>query len=503
MKVLLDTNIVIHRETNIPLHQGIGHLFRWIDNLNYKKCVHQVTVDEINKLKNEEKLKGFSIKLQSYNVLPTTAPLNHSVDAISRKYDVTDKDVNDTKLLNEVYCGRVDFLITEDRKIHKKASELGVEDRVFTIDAFLEKVTSEHPQLADYKVLSVRREYFGNINIQDEFFESFIEDYKGFEKWFNRKANEPAYVCRLGNKIVAFLYVKFENGNEPYADIKPTFPKKRRLKVGSFKVALNGYKIGERLLKIIFDNAVRFSVDEIYVTIFPKRIEQERLVSLLEDFGFKYYGIKVSESGEEKVYVRDFSKIALTNKPKITYPFMSNKASKYLVSIKPEYHTDLLPDSILRTESPEDFVENEPFRNAISKVFVSRSLERTLKAGDIIVFYRTGGYYESVISTLGIVEEVIISVKDQQHFVSLCRKRSVFSDDELIEWWNAQPTNRPFIVNFLYTYSFPKRINLKRLIELGVIRDIESAPRGFKQISDDAFRTILSETKSNESLIVD
>ncbi len=59
MKALLDTNIVIHRETSIPLHKGIGHLFRWIDNLNYMKCIHQVTVDEINKLKNEEKLRIF------------------------------------------------------------------------------------------------------------------------------------------------------------------------------------------------------------------------------------------------------------------------------------------------------------------------------------------------------------------------------------------------------------------------------------------------------------
>jgi predicted nucleic acid-binding protein len=503
MKVLLDTNIVIHRETNIPLHRGIGHLFRWIDNLNYKKCIHQVTVDEINKLKNEEKLKGFSIKLQSYNVLPTTAPLNPLVQAISKKHDVTDKDVNDTKLLNEVYCGRVDFLITEDRKIHLKATELGIEDRVFTIDAFLEKVTSENPQLTDYKVLSVRKEYFGNIDLREKFFETFKEDYKGFEEWFNRKSDEIAYVCRSGHKVVAFLYLKFEDENEPYPDIQPTFPRKRRLKVGSFKVALNGYKLGERLLRIIFDNALRFAVEEIYLTIFPKRIEQERLVGLLEDFGFKYHGIKTSESGEEQVYVRDFSRSVSINEPKTTYPYMSNRATKYLVSIKPEYHTSLLPDSILRTESPENFVENEPFRNAISKVFISRSFERSLKPGDIVVLYRTGGYYESVVTTLGIVENVITSVEDEQHFVSLCRKRSVFSDDELIKWWNAQAQNRPFIINFLYAYSFPKRINLKRLIELGIVHDIESAPRGFKQISDDAFKTILLETKSDESLIVD
>jgi len=503
MKVLLDTNIVIHRETSIPLHKGIGHLFRWIDNLNYKKCIHQVTLDEINKLRDEERLKGFSIKLHSYNILPTTAPLNPSVDAISKKYDVSDKDANDTKLLNEVYCGRVDFLITEDRKIHKKASELGIDDRVFTIDAFLEKVTSENPKLTDYKVLSVRKEYFGNIDLQDEFFETFKEDYKGYEKWFNRKSDEPAYVCRSGDKIVAFLYLKIEDENEPYPDIKPTFSKKKRLKIGSFKVVLNGYKLGERLLRIVFDNALRFSVDEIYVTVFPKRIEQTRLIALLEDSGFKLHGIKVSESGEEQVYVRDFSRSVSINRPKTTYPYMSNETNKYLVSIRPEYHTNLLPDSILRTESPEDFVENEPFRNAISKVFISRSFERGLKTGDIVVFYRTGGYYESVITTLGIVENVITSIKDEQHFISLCRKRSVFSDHELIEWWNAQPNNRPFIVNFLYTYSFPKRINLKRLIELGVIRDIQSAPRGFEKISDDSFKTILRETKSDESIVVD
>ena len=106
-------------------------------------------------------------------------------------------------------------------------------------------------------------------------------------------------------------------------------------------------------------------------------------------------------------------------------------------------------------------------------------------------------------TTLGIVEEVITSIKNEQHFINLSRKRSVLSDDELIEWWNAQPNNRPFIVNFLYAYSFPKRINLKRLIELGIIRDIESAPRGFERISDESFRRILSETKSNESLVVD
>ncbi|MCH5689826.1 hypothetical protein LWM68_39730 [Niabella sp. W65] len=53
-----------------------------------------------------------------------------------------------------------------------------------------------------------------------------------------------------------------------------------------------GYKLGERFLKIIFDNAIANMVDEIYVTIFDKRDEQIRLIALLEEWGFKYWGRK-------------------------------------------------------------------------------------------------------------------------------------------------------------------------------------------------------------------
>ena len=36
MKILLDTNIVIHRETIDPKNKDIGKLFWWIDKLGYK-----------------------------------------------------------------------------------------------------------------------------------------------------------------------------------------------------------------------------------------------------------------------------------------------------------------------------------------------------------------------------------------------------------------------------------------------------------------------------------
>jgi hypothetical protein len=203
------------------------------------------------------------------------------------------------------------------------------------------------------------------------------------------------------------------------------------------------------------------------------------------------------------VYVRDFSPKASATSPRITFPFVSKHARKFIVPIRPEYHTNLFPDSILRTESPLEFVENEPYRNAISKVYVSRSLNRDLKTGDLIVFYRTGGYFASVVTTLGIVESVNTSIRDYQAFISLCRKRSVFSDEELREQWDApSSTGKPFIVNFLYAYSFPRRINMKRLIELGIIKDIRSAPRGFEEIPDESFDKIVRETETDERIVV-
>src|SRR5690606_41146356 len=67
------------------------------------------------------------------------------------------------------------------------------------------------------------------------------------------------------------------------------FKPKKRLKVGTFKVISNGVRLGERFMKIIFDNALARKVDEIYVTIFEKRDEQQRLIALLEEWGFQKY----------------------------------------------------------------------------------------------------------------------------------------------------------------------------------------------------------------------
>ena len=504
MKALLDTNIIIHRETNKIFNRDIGILFKWLDKGKYTKCIHPVTIAEITKNSNKDTVDTLSVKLESYVSLKAVAPLSPLVKTISDKNDINANDINDTQLLNEVFCDRVDILITEDKKIHKKAELLNISDRVFNIDSFLEKVVSENPELVNYTVLSVTKKLFGEINLADTFFDSFREDYVGFDKWFNKKAEEIAYVTLNMGNILSFLYLKVEDINENYADITPPFKQKKRLKIGTFKVVSNGVRLGERFLKIIIDNAIQYKVEEIYVTIFEKRDEQKRLIALLEEWGFVKHGTK----GEESVFVRDFTPSFNIDNPKLTYPFFSTNTNIFLVPIYPKYHTELLPDSYLKTESPTDFIENEPHRNAISKAYICRSIERNIKKGDIIIFYRTAtqgqsAYYTSVITTIGIVEEKIDGIKDEHEFILKCRKRSIFTDNYLKEFWNYSKY-RPFVIKFLYEFSFPlgSRLNRKQLLDLKIITGEENELRGLKRITKEQFLTLLKETKTNESIII-
>jgi predicted nucleic acid-binding protein len=492
MKVLLDTNIIIHREASKISKQDIGQLFNWLDKLKYSKYVHPLTIEELNRNKDEKTVATMNIKIESYNKIKNIAVLGDRIKQVSLQIDTVENDINDTQILNEVFEERVDILITEDKKIHTKAKALGIAEKVFKIQTFLEKVTSENPELIDYKILSVQKVDFAKVNIKDEFFDSFRDDYKEFDKWFNKKADEICYVCYSENQLTAFLFIKREDENENYSNISPAFQTKKRLKIGTFKVTANGYKIGERFLKIIFDNALQYRINEIYVTIFDKREEQKRLIELLKIWGFCYFGLKTTQNGFEKVYVRTFSKDSINiENPKLTFPFFSRQQNIFIVPIYPIYHTELFPDSILNNQSPKDFIENYPHRNSLSKVYISRSYEKNLKSGDVIIFYMTGGKYKGVATTLGIVESSILNIETEEEFISICRKRSVFSNKELSEHWNHTPANRPFVVNFLYTYSFRRRPNLEWLIENNIISSYDKVPRGFSKISEEQFNKLL------------
>ena len=50
VKVLLDTNVIIYRETNQILNKDTPDLFKWLDSLHYDKFIHPITIEEISNM---------------------------------------------------------------------------------------------------------------------------------------------------------------------------------------------------------------------------------------------------------------------------------------------------------------------------------------------------------------------------------------------------------------------------------------------------------------------
>jgi len=501
MKILIDTNIISHREASINIIEDIDTLFYWIENLHYTKCVHPISLECFNKHPDSKIKKTIEKQLGKYYLL-IPIPFGEQLKNISKEFDKCENDINDTILLNELFIGRVDLFVTEEKRIKQKATLLNLHSKVLSIDAFLEKVVAENPGFVDYKALVIKKEYFENIDIKSSFFKSLKQDYLEFDKWFEKKRGEIAYICKSDQNLLAFLYLKIEIETEDYSDISPRFDRKKRLKIGTFKVALNGFGLGERFLKIIFESAIIHNVDEIYLSLYKKNIEQLRLINLLQEFGFILHGFKASINGNEHIYVRKLNRIVSRISSKSTYPFISTLGKFYIIPVCSEYHAELFSDHILSCESPIDFEENDPFRNVISKVYISSlPLKGNPKSGDILIFCSIKRNKSGLITTIGIVEKIINRIKLEEEFIPLYHKRFILTESQFSDHYKYKANSSQVLINFLQ-YSLPKKVTIKRLIQIGLINKKESTLKNFMRISKEDFKILLKECQVDESLII-
>lgn len=240
-----------------------------------------------------------------------------------------------------------------------------------------------------------------------------------------------------------------------------------------------------------------------YVTVFPKHAS---LIRLLMRFGFVEYGTKGEGAEPEKVLVKSMKK--QVDDVLLDYPFVHSKDTrKFVLGIKPEYHTILFPDSILNTESrnKDVLVKDVSHTNSIHKIYLAsmKGLEQ-LKRGDILLIYRTGdgagpAKYRSVISSVCVVEE-IKTAKDFasiDEYLKYVEPYSIFSDAELKTWFVRY---NMVVIKMTYNVAFNRRVTRNELIqEVG----LESEYWGFFQITDEQFKVIIERGQVDESVIVD
>ncbi|MCY7296129.1 hypothetical protein [Alteromonas sp. a30] len=340
---------------------------------------------------------------------------------------------------------------------------------------------------------------FRDIDINDPFFDSLKQTYTEFSFWFARKANEKAYVLYADSRIVGFMYLKVEQG--PIHDIHPQISTKLALKIGTFKFENIGTRRGQRFLKKAIDNALFSNVDTIYVTMFE---EQKKLMGMIQRYGFQIHGRKNTANGTEVVLTKFMN--SSTGSSIQTYPFISLSNKQYLMlSIYPEHHTKLFPDSILKNEN-EDIVQDVSHTNSIHKIYMTKmDAVNRLNPGDLILIYRTTdnlgpAEYRSVVTSLCVFQSIrhIDTFESYDEYYDYCSSYSVFTDEELLDIWNTR--KYPFIIKFMYNAALTKRLTKAQLVaNVGLSR---GDYWGYRRLTLEQIRTVIYLGGVNESLIV-
>lgn len=344
---------------------------------------------------------------------------------------------------------------------------------------------------------------FKDINLADPFFDSLKNDYTEFEDWFKKKENERAFLFEDDEGVQAFLYLKVEE--EALLNVIPPLPLKKRIKVGTLKINARGTKFGDRFIKKAIDYALFNKIDELYVTVFSKH---EKLIELLKGYGFVIVGEKTTSNGSENVMLKSINPNQYNSSLSLrqNYPLFNREAQSHLLGIKPEFHTRLFPDSILNTENPEQVIKDVSYSNSIEKVYLCKMDKvSNIKAGDNVVIYRMkedgkNAEYSAVATSICTTIEVKNKrdFRDANELVEYCKKTSIFSEQEIINFYNHN--TKVIVIKMLYCYALPKRPIRRDLINLAGID--RNNYWGIIHLTEHQFGKILELGEANESIIV-
>lgn len=485
MRVLLDTNIFIYREDMRIVPEPLQRLLALLSQSHIDVLIHPISVKEVEKDRVKERKEIMLSKMRAYRSIEGSSQAeNDAVYSaklrISRGVKLTPDDI----ILYSVYRDAVDFLITEDRGIHRKAQRLGIGERVLLIadavDVFQRYIHREEISSPP----ALKQDCFHNLNREDPIFDSLRREYSEFDQWFARISREGRrcwVYFNPGGNIGAVLIYKIED--EAVA-ATPALPRKKRLKLATFKVTDVGHKIGELFIKLAIELAVKNDISEIYLTHFTEGPE-DRLVELISPFGF---GRVATTPRAEDVFVKKLlvsrEEAKDRNPEEIDRDFYPSfydgpLVKKFLIPIRPEYHDRLFTDYPQRqiglSEQAEFVVEG----NAIKKAYISRSKITMIRNADIVLFYLSRS---SRLTFLGTVDEVHRGKLDGDTLFRLVAKRTVYTREE-IEQMSKAPVN---VILFRQNFRL-KEVSLEHLKQRGLMK---GAPQSIQRITDEAYARI-------------
>ena len=459
MKIIFDTNILIHIEDPKELSKSLQDLMKLFREHGHQIFIHPASLKDIDNDQDENRKKIILSKLKGYPLIespPRPADDFLSVVGLSSKSN----EINDTEILFAIQKNTADFLITEDYGLQKKAILANLEYRVFSIDSALDYFKNLYAR----KVIShplLKEDCLHNLDIEDPFFDSLKEDYEDskFRKWFKEKSIEgrKCWVYLKDDEIKALLMLKEED--EPI-DTSPQIPAGRRLKIATLKVDLSGFKLGELFLKMAFQYCINNQIFETYMTHF--RREDDVLVNLIENYGFESVGFL--KKNKEEVFLKNLipleKKLSPVETSKKYYPSFRDSpyVRKFLVPIIPDFHDRLFPDFRQRQMKITDYSEINIPGNAIKKAYLSHSPIKKIRAGDLVLFYRSGDL--KAVTAIGVVDQEPLHLNTAEEVVRIVGKRTVYLEKEIKEM--APPV---FVTMFRHHLFLPNLLNLDYLRE--------------------------------------
>lgn len=349
----------------------------------------------------------------------------------------------------------------------------------------------------------IERKQFNEFSITDPFFTTLREDYDGFDSWFIKKSNETAFVVQNDGELKAFMYVKSEKEPIELTD-EANLNSVERIKFGTFKINSTGTILGDRFLAFMLRKIVTFNnIEECYVTVFDKHV---KTIHLFERFGFEKKGHNsrgewVLVKNLHKVYVDDYK-----NFPKITV----SQGKIHQLAFFPKFHDMLFPES-QPVNSEVNIADGAP-SNTVTKTYLTKIPGASaIQQGDVLVVYRTkpngalSANFGSVATAVGKVISVrnINDFSSYSEFVEFVGKGTVFSEHELQSFWNNK--SYPYLIKFIYNFSFKKRPILRDIRDIGATPDISYTGDpywGHAVYTNEQFLKLLFKGEVNESFII-
>lgn len=516
-RILFDTNIIIQREDPKVLSSDFIELNKIINDLNYKIFIHPLSIADINRDK-DEKRKSISLsKIATYSSIEKYP--DYSQDETFKSQigiEFKENDTVDNALIYAVYKNAIDLLITEDKGILNKAKNLNLQNKILNITDSIINL-SQDISLQQIPLLSCFKIDKGwNIDLSDTIFDSLKQEYSDFSDWWQRSVcgtSRDVYVYYsendLDNKIKAILIIKEEE--KEIIDSEPIIILENVLKICLFKVDVStrGMKLGERLLKMAFEQAAIRNISKLYLTHYTTPNE-DKLIELIQTYGF--YFLAKKKNGEEVYYkeIRPSGRIELASKEEAlnvnTQYFPSfydgEYVSKYIIPIQPQFFERLFPDykspiqetSIqLKLDLGINQYTSEGF--SIQKAYICNTPLHTMQNGDIVMFYRTED--SKAILTLGVIEKVYYDIDDADSIYKIIKRRTVYSIDEIKE--KCKNGNKPVVILFKHNLNFEKEVTYSFLKENKIINGSIITIRHVKE--DDLYKKIIR-GNIDESLII-